>query len=56
MAQANETGQAQQATATRNAAAAHLAGWMREFTATVKVALADHPQMRERLAILERGS
>lgn len=54
--QAAEAGEAQQATAARNTAVARLQGWMREFAATAKMALAEHPQLRERLGLRERGS
>lgn len=52
--QASETGQAQQATATRDAALARLHGLYRDLASTAAVALADRPQLRERLGLLER--
>ncbi len=52
--QTQESGEAQEATDARNTAHARLRGWMRDFTATAEIALDAHPQMRERLGLLER--
>ncbi len=52
--QARETGEAQQATAARETAVGALRGAFSDFVAVAKIALADTPQMRERLGLLER--
>ena len=53
-AQDAETGEAQRATATRDEAVARLRAQAAELTAVAKLALADAPQLREKLGILER--
>jgi hypothetical protein len=50
-AQAKETGEAQQATADRDAAVTNLDAWAAELRAVVKVALADRPQVLEMVGI-----
>ena len=56
VAQAKEYGEAQVATRLRDDAVGALEGFLRDYTAVAKVALADHPQLREKLGLLERGS
>lgn len=53
-AQTAEMGEAQQATALRNAAWDVLEGWMRKFYKKAKIAFRNHPQMSEKLGLLER--
>ncbi len=54
-AQAAETGEAQRATATRDADAARLRAQAGELTAVAKLALTDAPQLREKLGLLQRS-
>ncbi len=49
-----ETGEAQQATRTRDAAVERLRSLLSDATEVAKVALADVPQIRERLGLVER--
>jgi hypothetical protein len=53
-AQTKETGEAQEATVARDQAWDKLETWMRKFYKKAKVALRDHPQLREKLGLLER--
>jgi hypothetical protein len=55
-AQAREFGEAQVATRVRDDAVGALRGFLSDYYAVAKVALADHPQLRETLGLLERGS
>ena len=53
-AQTKETGEAQKATADRDKAWDTLDAWMSKFYRKAKIALRDHPQLREKLGLLER--
>ena len=53
--QAKEVGDAQRATRVRDDAAEQLRAAYRDLVAVAKLALADTPQMRERLGLLERS-
>lgn len=53
-AQQVESGQAQQATRARDVAEARLRALAADVAEVAKIALADHPQLRERLGLLER--
>lgn len=55
-AQARESGEAQRATNLRNSAEARLRALAAEVAAVTEVALADAPQLREVVGLLERGS
>ncbi|HEX9952267.1 MAG TPA: hypothetical protein VGB53_10900 [Rubricoccaceae bacterium] len=52
--QTEETGEAQEATVVRDAAARVLAAWLARFFKVAKVACDGQPQLRERLGLLER--
>jgi hypothetical protein len=52
--QTDEKGQAQEATAARDASAIALRKWMRAFNRVATLATEGHPQLRERLGIRER--
>jgi len=52
--QLKEMGEAQAATNERDTAIDDFFSWMSTFYKFVKIALADHPQLREQLGILER--
>ncbi len=54
-AQAKETGEAQMATRTRDAAAAELRGYFSDFVTVAKIATEETPQLREKLGLLERS-
>ena len=56
VAQAQEYGEAQVATRVRDDAVGVLEGFLRDYYAVAKVALEDHPQLREKLGLLERGA
>ncbi len=51
--QAKETGEAQQATASRDAAVDAFAAWYSDFKAIGKIALMNKPQLREKLGWIE---
>jgi len=53
-AQAKEAGEAQQATKTRNAAIAEARAYMSDFRTIAKIALAEVPQLSERIGIIDR--
>lgn len=55
VAQQKEMGEAQRATRTRDDAAAELSGFWRDFMRVAEIALADQPQLREVLGLLERS-
>jgi len=54
-AQAKEAGEAQQATKTRDAAIAEARAYMTDFRTIAKIALAEVPQLSERIGIVDRG-
>jgi hypothetical protein len=54
-AQQKETGEAQRATRVRDDVVAHLRAAVQEFAGVAAVALADRPQLREVLGLLERS-
>ena len=53
--QIKETGEAQVATRLRNDAVASLRGFMSDFYRIAEVATEDHPQLREKMGMLERS-
>ena len=53
--QTKETGEAQEATVVRDAAARVLSAWLARFFKVAKVACDGQPQLRERLGMLERA-
>ena len=56
VARRSQQGAARQATATRDAALAALQRWMRDFVAIARVALADQPQLLEKLRAVVASS
>ena len=55
LAQKQETGEAQEATAVRDEALEDLAAWISDFRAVAKVALAENPQQLEKLGMVARS-